>query len=266
MNTLLKNIKFYQVDAFTDQPFKGNPAAICFLDEELSTETMLQIAAENNLAETAFVQKLADGFNLRWFTPTVEVQLCGHATLATSHILWQEGILKAEETARYHTLSGLLTAKKKGEWIEIDLPAKGNKPVDVPEDVLAALQVQPINTAYADRYIIEVETPKEVENIKPDFSILKHHEMVIVTSKGAASSPYDFVSRTFGPSVGVDEDPVTGSSHCCLAPYYATLLNKTQFFAYQASERGGEMKLELKGDRVLLSGHAVTLISGTLMI
>lgn len=227
---------------------------------------MLQIAAENNLAETAFVQKVEDGFNLRWFTPTVEVQLCGHATLATSHILWQEGILKLDETARYHTLSGLLTAKKKDEWIEIDLPAKENIPVEVPEEVLNALQVQPIRTAYADRYIIELETPEEVGNVKPDFSVLKKHKMVIITSKGAPSSPYDFVSRTFGPSVGVDEDPVTGSSHCCLVPYYAELLNKTHFFAYQASERGGEIKLELKNDRVLLSGHAVTLISGTLMI
>ncbi|EOR93590.1 putative isomerase yddE, PhzC-PhzF family [Arcticibacter svalbardensis MN12-7] len=262
----MKNIKFYQVDAFTDQPFKGNPAAICLLEEELSTATMLQIAAENNLAETAFVQKAEDGFYLRWFTPTVEVHLCGHATLATSHILWQEGILKAQETARYHTLSGLLTAKKKGDWIEIDLPAKENRPVDVSEEVLAALQVRPIRTAYADRYIIEVSTPEEVNNVKPDFNILRHHEMVIVTSKGAPSSPYDFVSRTFGPSVGVDEDPVTGSSHCCLVPYYAEQLNKTQFFAYQASQRGGEMRLELKGDRVLLSGHAVTLISGMLLI
>ncbi|WP_069659441.1 PhzF family phenazine biosynthesis protein [Arcticibacter eurypsychrophilus] len=262
----MKNIKFYQVDAFTNQPFKGNPAAICILEEELSTATMLQIAAENNLAETAFVQKSADGFNLRWFTPTVEVHLCGHATLATSHILWQEGILQTNETARYHTLSGLLIAKKKGEWIEIDLPAQENRPVEVPEEVLAALHVQPIRTAYSDRYIIELQTPEEVVNAKPDFNVLRHHEMVIITSKGGPSIPYDFVSRTFGPSVGVDEDPVTGSSHCSLAPYYAQQLNKTEFFAYQASERGGEMKLELKGDRVLLSGHAVTLISGTLMI
>ncbi len=260
----MKKTKFFQVDAFASRPFKGNPAAVCLLNEEISAEQMQWIAAENNLAETAFVSPAEDGFNLRWFTPTVEIDLCGHATLATSHILWQENILSEEETARFHTRSGLLTASKKGEWVELDFPASVIKAAELPEGIRTGLDIHPVNVVFAkDRYLIELATPEEVASLVPDFSALKEYDALIVTSPGAISSPYDFVSRTFAPSHGIDEDSVTGSSHCALVPYYSAKLGKKQFFAYQASARGGELKLELAGDRVLIAGQAVTVISGT---
>lgn len=256
-------IQFFQADAFTARPFKGNPAAVCLLKEDLSEEDMQAIAAENNLAETAFVKDTGDGFSLRWFTPEVEVDLCGHATLATSHILWQEGWLTENETALFHTRSGILKASKNGKRIELDFPATFNEPAEAPEAVIRALNVKPVNTVFAkDRYLIEVENAGDVVSAKPDFTILKDHKVVVLTSLADQGSGYDFISRTFCPAYGINEDPVTGSSHCILAPYYAGKLNKKLFSAYQASARGGELQLELSGNRVLISGEAVTVIEG----
>jgi PhzF family phenazine biosynthesis protein len=258
-------IPMFQVDAFTHQPFKGNPAAVCVTETALSAELMQTIAAENNLAETAFVTWETDGFGLRWFTPAVEVDLCGHATLASAHILWQEGILPAGAIARFHTKSGLLTATQKGDWIELDLPKSSYHAKELPAVMQQALGVQLINVVYAkDRYLVEVATAVEVVSLQPDFVALKDYEMAVVTSLAGEGSAYDFISRSFGPSLGVDEDPVTGSSHCGLVPYYADKLKKNTFHAYQASTRGGELKLQLVGDRVLIAGQAITVLKGSL--
>lgn len=263
----MDRIKFFQVDAFTNKPFKGNPAAICIFNKMPETAVMQKIAAENNLAETAFVAKNQDGFDLRWFTPTVEVDLCGHATLATAHILWQEQILPADARAHFQTRSGLLKASKTGNWIELDFPASPVSFRELPAGIQNALYANPVNTAFAkDRYIVEFISEEEVRAIKPDFEALKAFDMVVITAKADAGSPYDFISRTFGPAWGIDEDPVTGSSHCGLLPYWSQKLGRDELFAYQASERGGELKLKQAGNRVLISGEAVTVIEGSLII
>lgn len=264
----MNRIRLFQVDAFTHTRFKGNPAAVCLPEEELSVEVMQAIAAENNLSETAFVSRLADGFSLRWFTPSAEISLCGHATLATAHILWEEGLLPTDKKALFHTLSGLLTAEKKGEWIELNFPAVlVSRPAALPERVREALGVNPVNSVFAkDRYLVELASPEEVLAATPDFQVLKDYDGVVLTSEADKHSKYDFVSRTFVPSHGVNEDPVTGSSHCGLVPYYAAKWKRHSFFAYQCSERGGELRLQLAGDRVLMAGQAVMVFSGLLTV
>lgn len=263
----MNKIRFFQVDAFAEKQFKGNPAAVCLLYDEIFKERMQAIAAENNLSETAFVVKVKDGFNLKWFTPTVEVDLCGHATLASAHILWQEGAIPENETIRFYTRSGLLTAVRKNGWIELDFPASFEKESSLPQEALIALNVKPVNVVFSEtRYLVELASEDEVADCKPDFNVLKNHQMIVLTSRGNKSSKYDFVSRSFAPAHGIDEDPVTGSSHCCLTPYWSKRLGKSEMFAYQASERGGEIKVKLSGDRVLFSGKAVTVIAGYFML
>ncbi len=226
---------------------------------------MQHVAAEMNLAETAFLEPRNDGWSLRWFTPVIEVELCGHATLASAHALWEEGILARDATARFHTLSGLLTAARAGDWIELDFPAKPEEHVDPPAELLAALGA---DAKYVGRnkfdYLVEVESEEVVRAMKPDHSRLRTIPVrgVIVTSR---SSEYDFVSRFFAPGSGIDEDPVTGSAHCCLAPYWAQRLGKTEFRAYQASPRGGVVRVRLEGDRVKLGGQAVTVLRGEML-
>lgn len=263
----MNKIRFFQVDAFAEKQFKGNPAGVCLLYNEISEENMRLIAAENNLSETAFLIKVKDGFNLRWFTPTVEAKLCGHATLASAHILWQEGVIEENEVAKFYTKSGLLTAVKHGNWIELDFPASFEKEGSLPKEAMDALSVKPLNVVFSEtRYIVELSSEEEVVACKPDFKTLNNHEMIVITSRGNKSSNYDFVSRSFAPSHGVDEDPVTGSSHCCLTPYWSKRLGKSEMFAYQASERGGEVKVKLKGDRVLFAGEAVTVLAGYFLL
>lgn len=259
----MTRLKFFQVDAFADKAFKGNPAAVCLLDDELNVDTMQAIAAENNVAETAFVLKRDDeGFNLRWFTPTVEVNLCGHATVATAHILWQEGIIAESERAKFFTKSDWLTTTKNGDLIELDFPAYEISQKEAPEDLAKILGAEPTNTVYArDRFIVELASGETLKNLQPDFNSLRNAEMIVVTASGEGE--YDFYSRSFAGGLGIDEDPVTGSSHCGLVPYWASKLNKNELFAYQASPRGGELKLTLVGDRVLIAGKAVTVIEGT---
>ncbi len=245
-----------QVDAFTATPFAGNPAAICVLPEPRSDQWMHNVAMEMNLSETAFLLRQADGFNLRWFTPVAEVDLCGHATLASAHVLWESGQLQPEEQARFHTRSGLLTADRKGEWIELNFPAKQEMPVDAPHGLLEALGV---TATYVGKnqfdYLIEVESEDIVRAIKPNFSDLQSVPArgVMVTSR-ATTPGYDFISRFFGPRVGVNEDPVTGSAHCCLAPYWSRRLSKQAMVGYQASPRGGVVRVYVKGDRVIFWG------------
>ena len=229
---------------------------------------MQQIAMENNLAETAYVLETNDGYNLRWFTPSTEIRLCGHGTLATAHILWEKGLLDNQKTARFFTKSGLLTVIKKGDFIQMSFPAFSYEAYEVPGELLQALNIVPVATfrAQDERLVIEVADENIVRSLSPDFTILKKHESVVVTSKAAAGSPYDFISRSFASAHGVDEDPVTGSSHCVLVPYWADKLGKKTFSAYQASARGGELKLELAGDKVLIEGKAVTVIEGVFTV
>ena len=256
-----------QVDAFTDRPYAGNPAAVCLLPEPREAKWMQLVAREMNLSETAFLLRQEDGFSLRWFTPTVEVDLCGHATLASAHVLWETGMLAPGEQARFHTRSGLLTADQRGDWIELDFPAEPEQPVEAPAGLLEALGVAP---RYVGRgrlnYLIEVDSERTVRGARPDFARLGAAlptNGIILTSR-SESPPYDFVSRFFMPGGGIDEDPVTGAAHCCLGPHWASRLGKREFVAYQASARGGAVRVRMEGDRVLLGGQAVTVLRGEL--
>jgi PhzF family phenazine biosynthesis protein len=260
--------EIFQVDAFTDRPFAGNPAGVCVLPRSQDDGWMQNVAKEMNLSETAFLLRQDDGsYNLRWFTPATEVPLCGHATLASAYVLWERGYLKLEETARFHTLSGLLTAKRAGEWIELDFPMQVPSESEIPADLITALGIKPKYVGETHRnYLVELDSEEIVRNLQPDYSLLKTLPVqgVIVTSK-ATIPEYDFVSRYFAPNVGIDEDPVTGSAHCCLAPYWRDRLKKDNFLAYQASARGGVIKVTCKGDRVLLGGQAVMVLQGELI-
>lgn len=261
------SIPIFQVDAFTDKPFAGNPAAVCILPEPRSDGWMQNVAQEMNLSETAFLHEQEDGFSLRWFTPAIEVDLCGHATLASAHILWETGMLNPEEQARFHTRSGLLLAERKGTEIELNFPATPEEPTDAPPGLSEALGV---TFAYIGRsrfdYLVEVDSEEIVRNVQPDFALLRTLSIrgIMITSV-ASSSEYDFVSRFFAPGAGVDEDPVTGSAHCCLGPYWSKRLGKETFMAYQASKRGGVVRVRVAGDRVYLGGRAITVLCGELM-
>lgn len=260
-----------QVDAFTQTPFAGNPAAVCVLETPQDDRWMQQVAQEMNLSETAFLLRQEDGFNLRWFTPTVEVDLCGHATLASAHVLWTEGHLPVDQTARFHTRSGLLTAQRQGEWIELNFPANPSKDVKVLPDLVKALGV-PIRDVYENSlgFIVLLDSAEVVRRVKPDFERLSGLPVhgVIVTAEPDADSKfaeYDFVSRFFAPAIGINEDPVTGAAHCCLGPFWQARLHKSEFLAYQASDRGGVVKVRCEGDRVFLGGQAVTVLRGELL-
>ncbi len=260
-------LTIYQVDAFTDRPFSGNPAAVCLLDELREDSWMQNVAREMNLSETAFLRKQEEGYNLRWFTPAVEVALCGHATLASAHILWEIGLLDSTDQAVFHTLSGPLMAHRKGKWIEMNFPATKEEEASVPTGLVEALGVK---AKYIGKnkfdYLVEVESEDIVRTVKPDIGMLQnvHARGVIVTSL-ADSGEYDFVSRFFAPNAGVNEDPVTGSAHCCLSPFWSGRLGKDELVGYQASARGGVVKVRYAGDRVFLGGQAVTVMRGELL-
>jgi PhzF family phenazine biosynthesis protein len=256
----------FQVDSFTARPFTGNPAGVCILPEPADETWMQAVAGEMNLSETAFLVSQADGFDLRWFTPAAEVRLCGHATLASAHILWQTGVLQSGEKARFHTLSGLLTAGQRGDLIEMDFPLRQNKPIEPPVGLAEALGVTPIYVGRdVDDYLVEVESEAVVRDLKPDFTQLgKLTERGVIVTARSADPQFDFVSRFFAPAVGINEDPVTGSAHCCLTPFWAERLGKTEMVAHQASARGGVVRVRLAGERVLLSGQAVTVMRGEL--
>jgi|SRR5215471_3157316 len=256
----------YQVDAFTDRPFSGNPAAVCIIDGLEDENWMQNVAREMNLSETAFLHKQAEGYNLRWFTPAVEIELCGHATLASAHILWEIGLLDPGEQAIFHTLSGLLAAQQKGKWIEMNFPASVEEQAIAPAGLIEALGV-PVKYVGKNKfdYLVEVESEDVVRNIKPDLGLLMSVAArgIIVTSLSDFAE-YDFVSRFFAPKVGVNEDPVTGSAHCCLSPYWSKRLGKDALVGYQASTRGGVVKVRYAGDRVFLGGQAITVLRGEL--
>jgi PhzF family phenazine biosynthesis protein len=257
-------VPFFQVDAFTREPFAGNPAAVCLLPEPREAGWMQAVAAEINLSETAFLCRQGEGFDLRWFTPAVEVDLCGHATRASAHVLWEAGYLAPDAAARFFTRSGLLTARRAGDWIELDFPAEPAEPADAPEAMVRALGSTP---AFVGKnrmdYLVEVEDEQILRDLKPHFPLLATLPArgIIVTSQ-SESPAYDFVSRFFAPAAGIDEDPVTGSAHCCLGPFWGSRLGKEEMLAYQASARGGVVRVRLGGERVYLGGQAVTVVSG----
>lgn len=270
-------VPILQIDAFTSRPFSGNPAAVCLLDAPAPEPWMQALAAEMNLSETAFLTPREDGFSLRWFTPRKEVRLCGHATLASAHALWETGTLPPGATACFHTLSGLLTARQRDGWIELDFPARQQEPSAPPPGLLeaafglsslSALSAAPAPVYIGRReelYLVEVQDEAVVRARAPDFSRLGALPVrgLIVTARSDAPE-FDFVSRYFAPAVGINEDPVTGSAHCMLTPYWAAKLGKPELNAYQASARGGVLRVRLAGERVQISGQAVTVLSGTL--
>jgi PhzF family phenazine biosynthesis protein len=257
----------YQVDAFTETPFYGNPAAVCLLEGPADESWMQQVAREMNLSETAFLYPRNDGFNLRWFTPSVEVKLCGHATLASAHILWEKGIIAREETARFFTRSGLLCARSEGAWIVLDFPLRTTAPVPVPPLLEKALGISPAAMGRCDDdYLVEIDSEAHVKDLRPDFSLLLGVNALGIMVTARASTPgFDFVSRYFAPKEGINEDPVTGSAHCALGPYWRDRLGREEFSAFQASSRGGCVKVRVGGERVFISGQSVTVFRGTLL-
>lgn len=260
-------IKIFQIDAFTSEPFKGNPAAVCILEQPADVQWMQNLAREMNLSETAFLVPTPEAFDLRWFTPTTEVDLCGHATLASAHALWEARLVQPEQPACFNTRSGLLTAHRRGEWIELDFPTNTVATISPPEGLekVLGLQAKFIGWDGTD-YLVEVECQEMIASLQPDLKSLKDFPVrgVIVTSR-ADSTKYDFVSRFFAPGAGIDEDPVTGSAHCSLGPFWASRLGRQEMLGYQASSRGGVVRVTLKDDRVLLGGQAVAVFQGELI-
>ena len=259
-------ISFYLVDAFADRPFAGNPAVVCPLPAWREERWLQAVAAEMNQSETAFVVKNSTGFDLRWFTPMVEVALCGHATLAAAHALWQQGLANPAQEIQFSTQSGILKATRRGDEIELDFPLAPEQKADPPADFLTALGV---TAKYVGRnkfdYLVEVESDAVLRKMSPDFTRLKNADVrgTIVTAR--SSDPrFDFISRFFAPAVGINEDPVTGSAYCCLGDYWHKRLGKSDLRAYQASARGGTVRVRVEGDRAFLGGKAITVAVGEL--
>jgi len=259
-------LNIYTVDAFADKPYKGNPAAVCVLESPIADDRMQRIASEMNLSETAFLLRQGDEFSLRWFTPEAEVDLCGHATLASAHLLWEERLFTGSEL-RFQTKSGLLTALKAGDWIEMNFPLETPQECDPPQALTDGLGV---GYRYVGKnrmdYIVEVDTEETVRNLKPNFQLLRSVQArgVIVTSRSERPDA-DFVSRCFYPAIGVDEDPVTGSAHCCLGPYWRDHIGKDELVAVQLSKRQGLLRLKVLEERILIRGQAVTTMKGKLV-
>ena len=260
--------RLFQVDSFTLNAFKGNPAGVCLLTHPVEAEWMQNVAAEMNVAETAFILKTQDHFDLRWFAPKSEVELCGHATLASAHILWQEGICHPAEQIQFKTLSGTLIANKVQNKIELDFPTT---PVKEISDKSTLERVVAQNILYAGKnrfdFLVQLDGEEKIRNFNPDFEKIKSlgNRGLIITSR-ADSGNYDFVSRFFAPTIGIDEDPVTGSAHCTLGPFWQDRLQKSEFLGYQASARGGEVNVKVQNDRAILGGQAVTVFRGDIIV
>jgi predicted PhzF superfamily epimerase YddE/YHI9 len=262
----MPSIEIVQVDAFTSRPFSGNPAAVAILTEAPPDWLLQDVAREMNLSETAFLLPHEDGFDLRWFTPTVEVDLCGHATLASAHVLWEDEHLPTDSVARFHTRSGLLTARRDGDWIELDFPVEKAEKWEPPIPLGRGLGAEPlwVGKSRLD-LLVELADEKTIRTLRPDMNFIAGLDVrgVIVTSR-AVSERFDFVSRFFAPGAGVPEDPVTGSAHCTLGPFWADRLQRNELVGYQVSDRGGTVRVRLQDDRTLLGGQAVTVMRGTL--
>ena len=261
------SIIIHQINAFSEKAFGGNPAATCLLEDAPETDWMQAVAREMNLSETAFVvRREDDDWSLRWFTPGAEVDLCGHATLASAHFLWDLALIAPDAPVRFHTRSGLLTCVREDEWIAMDFPALPAEAMESPNGLAEALGASPIAVWRSTWDILaEFATAQEVQDLNPDFQALLPFAArgVLVTAPG--NGPYDFVSRFFAPAHRIFEDPVTGSTHCILAPFWGDRLGKSQMLALQASSRGGILKVGTNGNRVTLSGKAVTIMTGTLL-
>ncbi|WP_254847768.1 PhzF family phenazine biosynthesis protein [Paenibacillus odorifer] len=269
MNTM--NIPLYIIDAFAEQAYSGNPAAVCLLEHPVDEGYMQKTAAEMNLSETAFLWTEEDGYRLRWFTPKVEVKLCGHGTLASAHVLWESGLLAPDMEARFYTRSGLLRASRSGDLISLYFPPYQLQPSPVISGLAAALGIAEANVVetmrYADNVLVRLDQEARVRELSPDFGALSGLEGrgFAVTAESSIEG-IDCISRFFAPKVGVNEDPVTGSAHTALAPFWADRLNRTQLTAYQASKRGGLLQLEVSKDEIKMSGRALTIVSGELHV
>lgn len=257
-------LRQFQVDAFASRRFEGNPAAVCPLKTWLSDDLMQSIAAENNLSETAFFVPTQSGFHLRWFTPVAEVDFCGHATLASGHVLFN-ALDYNKQSVVFETRSGEMTVERDGEMYVMNFPAQPPKPASIPDALIDAIGVKPVEVLAADDYLAVFESQIVVQSLTPDFARLRDLDLrgVIATAPG---DQHDFVSRFFGPKLGIDEDPVTGSAHCELTPYWSKRLGKKQLRARQLSRRGGDVLCEMAGDRVRLKGGAVTFMVGEIEI
>jgi PhzF family phenazine biosynthesis protein len=262
------SLTLFHVDAFTHTPFTGNAAAVCILDGPREDAWLQQVASEMNLAATTFLYPQEDGYNLRWFSAKVELELCGHGTLASAHILWEQGYLASDAQARFSTRGGFLTAKQDGDWIELNFPAKPEEAVELQPILEESLGVKPLYVGKSQLdYLVEFESEEVVRTIQPDFGQLATLPArgVIVTAATNTATEYDFVSRFFCPSVGINEDPVTGSAHCVLSPFWSKRLGRTQLTGYQASARGGVVRVQIDGDRVRLGGQALTVLRSELL-
>lgn len=260
-------VPLFHVDAFAERPFSGNPAAVCLLPSWKEDCWLQAVGREMNLSETAFLVPTAGGFDLRWFTPKAEVDLCGHATLASAHVLWQQNLANPGDVIRFSTKSGVLKAVRMRDAVELDFPLEPDEPADPPANLLSALGV---SARYVGKnrldYVVEVESEQMLRQVAPDFKLLATIlcRGVIVTSR-SADPQFDFVSRAFFPRLGVDEDPVCGSAHCCLGPFWKRRTGKNNFVAYQASARGGVVKVRLAQNRAFLGGKAVIVAKGELV-
>lgn len=258
----------YHVDAFADQPFRGNPAAVVFLMGPKPDAWLQAFAHEMNLSETAYFMRKGDAYQLRWFTPAIEVDLCGHATLATAHVIWETGLLLPEEEIRFSTRSGLLRARKDGDWIALDFPSAPPVGQKISKELQKAIGAKIVWSGICgENQLVELEDEATVRDLKPDFAALKPLTQLglIVTARAAdPQAPYHFVSRFFAPAAGIDEDPVTGSAHCALAPYWADKLDQVNLVGYQASARGGIVKVRQRAGRVELRGKAITIFQGVI--
>lgn len=259
-------LPLFHVDAFTNRPFAGNPAAVCLLSHWPDDAWLQAVAGEMNLSETAFVSRRDDGYDLRWFTPKVEVDLCGHATLASAHVLWEQKWQEAGKPLSFHTRSGVLGAANRDGMIELDFPSTPCERSAAPDGLIELLGATPTYFGRGRFYdLVEFESEQRVTSLRPDFArLLEISDRGLIVTSRSNGKKYDFVSRFFAPGLGIDEDPVTGSAHCCLGVYWQERLGKDEFNAYQASARGGEVRVRVRGDRTLLGGHAITVVRGSL--
>ncbi|HTF89384.1 MAG TPA: PhzF family phenazine biosynthesis protein [Planctomycetota bacterium] len=265
MATKSSSIPYFLIDAFAERPFEGNSAVVCLLEAPADPQWMQLVAREMNLSETAFVVSRAAGFDLRWFTPTVEVDLCGHATLASAHALWHHGVAGAGAMVKFFTRSGELTARRDGDWIVLDFPSTPAAETVAPEVLTSGLGCAPvwIGKSRFD-YLCEFESEAQVRSLAPDMSRLAQLATRGVIATARSKDRFDFVSRFFAPGAGIPEDPVTGSAHCTLGPYWAERSGKTDLVGWQASERGGLVRVNVRGERCLLGGRAFTIAEGQL--
>jgi len=260
-------VKIFTVDAFTEVPFHGNPAGVCLLEDRQDDTWLGSVAAEMNLSETAFVLRAGKGWRLRWFTPTTEVPLCGHATLSAAHVLREVGTVSDADTIQFFTDSGELRARFDGDWIELDFPARPAEECAIPSHLESILGTHAITGTATDEehLVVELESARVLRALSPDYTeMLQLPESGVILTSPSDDDSYDFLSRFFAPKIGINEDPVTGVGHCYLTPYWSERLGKKEFVAYQASARGGAVRCALRGERVHLSGKAVTIFSATL--